>query len=127
MKSQSQLIEETRLAYVDHLEAKEHDVSPGDYLAVVFLAATIVNDMYDHPTGINRMPGRINTMINWATEYKPKAIDTINTIFSDPMRAKDIARIIFAGVTPAGGYNSMELLEGLQSGNVYIDWHRSKS
>lgn len=124
MKSPSQIVEETRVAYIHHLQEKGHDVTPGDYVAVVFLASTIVNDMFDRPVGINRMPGRVQTMINWANDYKPEAVEGIHQLFDNPKQARAIARVVFAGVKPAGSYDSKELLEGLQSGDVFINWNR---
>lgn len=126
MKPTSQIIEETRKAYIDNLKKDNYDVVPGDQIAIVFLASTILNDLNKSSQEGNRMNARIDTMVDWAKQYNPESVRGIKNLFGDPVQARSIARVIFASVKPAGSYEPEQLLEGLQAGDVLIDWKPKK-
>ena len=117
----SESIEETCKDYLRNLSQSGHEVQTGDTWAILFLASALVYDMNKEKSDGPSLQNVISTMHQWAEDLHPEESQKILDKFENPKTARDIARVVFANVTPAGLYEPQDLLDGLKNGKVRIN------
>jgi hypothetical protein len=114
----SQLVNQTCKDYIDRLCERGQQVRPGDRVAVLFLAASAV----DASRNQEDRRGAYRTMLDWAAQLQPESIPVVQRMFSEPSRHRAISRAVFSSIQPGGCYQSEQLIQGLRTGEIIIDW-----
>ena len=108
-------LEKTCKGYIDSRLAREQITTNANKLAVILLASTAINKAWAEPK-----QSISNVMNSWADELHPESKETIDYLFSDNQRYRNIARTVFASVNPAGCYETEQLLAGIENGQIEI-------
>jgi len=108
-------LEKTCKGYIESRSTRGQITTNANKLAVILLASTAIIKAWDEPK-----QNISNVMNSWADELHPESKETVDYLFSDNQRYRNIARTVFASVKPAGCYETEQLLAGIENGQIDI-------
>lgn len=121
MNPQSRLIEDARHDYLEDLRQSGHEITEGDQTAAIFLASWLVNDLYGNSSE-SKLRATVNALLEWADEFQPESKAFLEEKFNDDRRARFISRLVSSSTQPKGSHEPQELLDGLRTNKVRINW-----
>ncbi len=108
-------LEKTCKGYIESRSTRGQITTNANKLAVILLASTAINKAWAEPK-----QNISNVMNSWADELHPESKETVDYLFSDNQRNRNIARTVFASVKPAGCYETEQLLARIENGQIDV-------